>query len=414
MNYEKLHHLQQLLADQQLDVAYLSDPMTIKYLTGFGSDPVERVLALLVFADQDPFLFGPALEVEAIKGTGWPYPVYGYLDHEAPFKMIADQVQKRIANPTKWGAELGFLTVTRLRALEEQFPAAHFDFDLTPAIERMRLIKSADEIEKLNEAGKWADFAFQVGFDAVKVGQTEQAVAAELEYALKKHGIMQMSFDTLIQAGPHAAEPHGATSSRQIENNQLVLFDLGTIYDGYISDASRTVAVGALNDQQKDIYQVCLEAQLTAQAAAKPGMTAAELDKVARDVIEQAGYGEYFIHRLGHGMGMSEHEFPSIMEGNDMQLEPGMCFSIEPGIYIPGVAGVRIEDCVHITEDGCLPLHPHQQGTTSRRLSQANTKKPVPAQSPSIGPVRAFITILLVMVHAMAHRLSFPVLLLAL
>lgn len=356
MNYEKLHHLQQLLADQQLDVAYLSDPMTIKYLTGFGSDPVERVLALLVFADQDPFLFGPALEVEAIKGTGWPYPVYGYLDHEAPFKMIADQVQKRIANPTKWGAELGFLTVTRLRALEEQFPAAHFDFDLTPAIERMRLIKSADEIEKLNEAGKWADFAFQVGFDAVKVGQTEQAVAAELEYALKKHGIMQMSFDTLIQAGPHAAEPHGATSSRQIENNQLVLFDLGTIYDGYISDASRAVAVGALNDQQKDIYQVCLEAQLTAQAAAKPGMTAAELDKVARDVIEQAGYGEYFIHRLGHGMGMSEHEFPSIMEGNDMQLEPGMCFSIEPGIYIPGVAGVRIEDCVHITEDGCLPF----------------------------------------------------------
>lgn len=116
------------------------------------------------------------------------------------------------------------------------------------------------------------------------------------------------------------------------------------------------MAVGALNDQQKDIYQVCLEAQLTAQAAAKPGMTAAELDKVARDVIEQAGYGEYFIHRLGHGMGMSEHEFPSIMEGNDMQLEPGMCFSIEPGIYIPGVAGVRIEDCVHITEDGCLPF----------------------------------------------------------
>ncbi len=111
-----------------------------------------------------------------------------------------------------------------------------------------------------------------------------------------------MSFDTLIQAGPHAAEPHGATSSNKIQNNQLVLFDLGTIVDGYISDASRTVAVGKLNDKQKDIYKVCLEAQLAAQNAAKPGMTAEELDKIARDIITAAGYGEYFIHRLGHGM----------------------------------------------------------------------------------------------------------------
>lgn len=119
---------------------------------------------------------------------------------------------------------------------------------------------------------------------------------------------------------------------------------------------SRTVAVGKLNDKQKDIYKVCLEAQLAAQNAAKPGMTAEELDKIARDIITAAGYGEYFIHRLGHGMGSSEHEFPSIMEGNQLVLEPGMCFSIEPGIYIPGFAGVRIEDCVHITEDGCEPF----------------------------------------------------------
>ena len=163
-----------------------------------------------------------------------------------------------------------------------------------------------------------------------------------------------MSFDTLIQAGAHAAEPHGATNDTKIQDNELVLFDLGTNVDGYTSDASRTVAT--LNDKQKDIYQVCLEAQLAAQEAAKPGMTAAELDKIARDIIDQAGYGEYFIHRLGHGMGMTDHEFPSIMEGNDMLLEPGMCFSIEPGIYIPGFAGVRIEDCIHITKDGNEPF----------------------------------------------------------
>ncbi len=220
----------------------------------------------------------------------------------------------------------------------------------------MRLIKTPDEIEKLNIAGKWADFAFEQGFVAVKAGRSEQQVAADLEYALKQKGIMEMSFDTLVQAGAHAAEPHGATNGTKFENNELILFDLGTVWEGYISDASRTVALGKPTEKQLDIYNVCLEAQLTAQDYAKPGITAASLDKVARDVITKAGYGEYFIHRLGHGMGMSEHEYPSIMEGNDLLLEPGMCFSIEPGIYIPGVAGVRIEDCVHITETGNEPF----------------------------------------------------------
>ncbi|WP_137597506.1 M24 family metallopeptidase [Paucilactobacillus kaifaensis] len=352
----QLEKVQQWVSDQELDAAYLSDPMTITYLTGFNSDPIERILALIVFPDQDPFLFAPALEVEAIKDTGWKYPVYGYLDHEHPFEMIANQVFKRNSNPKNWGIEKSQLTIDRLNSLTEQFPKAHFDMDVTELIQRLRLIKNQDEIEKLNEAGKWADFAFKTGFEAVKIGQTEQQVAAQLEYALKQHGIMQMSFETLIQAGAHAAEPHGATAANKITGDELILFDLGTVFEGYISDASRTVAVGKLNDKQADIYKVCLEAQLTAQAAAKPGLTAEQLDKIARDVITKAGYGDYFIHRLGHGMGMSEHEFPSIMEGNTMQLEPGMCFSIEPGIYIPGVAGVRIEDCVHITADGCLPF----------------------------------------------------------
>lgn len=352
----KLDQLRSTITAKQLDAAYISDPMTINYLTGFYSDPVERILALLIFPDHDPFIFAPALEVEAIKDTGWAYPVYGYLDHEHPFELIAKYVENVAGKVKNWGIEAGSLTVDRFNSLQSVFPGANFKTDLTPTIEKMRMIKSPDEIAKLNEAGKWADFAFEVGFNAVQVGKTEQAVAADLEYALKQHGINQMSFDTLVQAGAHAAEPHGATSDNKIENNELVLFDLGTVYDGYISDASRTIAVGSLNEKQKDIYQVCLEAQLTAQAAAKPGITAAELDQVARDIITKAGYGEYFIHRLGHGMGSSEHEFPSIMEGNNLVLEPGMCFSIEPGIYIPGFAGVRIEDCVHITETGCEPF----------------------------------------------------------
>lgn len=366
----KIEQLQANLAKQHLDAAYLSDPMTIGYLTGFYEDPIERVMALLVFPDADPFLFTPALEVEAAKGAGWTHPVYGYLDHEDPYALIASHVRESTAAPVNWGIEQSHLTVERLLGLKSQFPSAKFSTNLTPTIERMRLIKSADEIAKLNEAGKWADFMLEEGFKNLQLGRTEQEVAANLEFALKKHGIMHTSFDTLVQAGAHAAEPHGATSQNKIENDELVLFDLGCIVDGYCSDVSRTVAIGKLNDQQSDIYKVCLEAELAAQEAAKPGITAEELDKVARDIISKAGYGEYFIHRLGHGLGMSDHEFPSIMEGNQLVLQPGMCFSIEPGIYIPGVAGVRIEDCVHITADGCEPFT-----HTSKELTTFNLTK---------------------------------------
>ena len=352
----KIEQLQTTLAEKNLDAAYISDPMTIGYLTGFYEDPIERVMALLIFPDAEPFLFTPALEVEAAKGAGWTHPVYGYLDHEDPYALIAKHVREQSPDPIHWGIEQSHLTVQRLRGLKGQFPTAKFDTYLTPNIEHMRLIKSADEIAKLDEAGKWADFMLEEGFKNLKLGRSEQEVAANLEFALKKHGIMHTSFDTLVQAGAHAAEPHGATSQNPIENNELVLFDLGCIVDGYCSDVSRTVAIGTLNEKQQDIYNVCLEAQLAAQEAAKPGITAEELDRVARDIITKAGYGKYFIHRLGHGLGMSDHEFPSIMAGNQLVLEPGMCFSIEPGIYIPGVAGVRIEDCVHITEDGCEPF----------------------------------------------------------
>lgn len=352
----KLEQIQTWADSQKADLVYVSDPKTIQYLTGFYSDPIERVLALLVFPDQDPFMFAPALEVEAIKDTGFKYPVYGYLDHENPWEKIGAQVNKRNANVKSIALEKTQLSVERLEALKTTFTSATFDLNISPFFEKMRLIKTPDEIEKLNIAGKWADFAFEQGFAAVKAGRSEQQVAADLEYALKQKGIMEMSFDTLVQAGAHAAEPHGATNGTKFENNELILFDLGTVWEGYISDASRTVALGKPTEKQLDIYNVCLEAQLTAQDYAKPGITAASLDKVARDVITKAGYGEYFIHRLGHGMGMSEHEYPSIMEGNDLLLEPGMCFSIEPGIYIPGVAGVRIEDCVHITETGNEPF----------------------------------------------------------
>lgn len=353
---EHLKQLQSWVNDQHLDIAYISDPTNIQYFSGFYSDPEERILALFVFPDHEPFLFTPQLEVDAVKQTNWPYLVYGYLDHEDPFALIAEHI-KKITKPIKWGIEKDNLSVERYEAIKKQFPDAEFPVNVSKFIEHQKLIKTPAEIKIMKTAGREADYAFEVGFNALQTGRSEQDIVAEIEYALMKKGVMKMSFDTIVQAGVDAADPHGEPkATSKIQPNELVLFDLGTVHQGYMSDATRTVAYGKPSDQALEIYKVCLEAQQTAQAAVKPGITAAQLDKVARDIITKAGYGEYFIHRLGHGIGTSTHEFPSIMAGNDMELQPGMCFSIEPGIYIPSIAGVRIEDCVHVTDTGCEPF----------------------------------------------------------
>lgn len=353
---KQLLALKDYLAQNGLDAAYISNPTDINYFTGFYSDPVERILALLVFPDKDPFIFAPQLEVEAAKDAGWDQDIFGYLDHENPFALMAGHIKDAAGEPIKWAIEKDDMSVQKLEALKEQFPNAQFPNNLSRYMENAKLIKTNEEIEQLKAAGAEADYAFSVAFKAIQEGRTEQEVVAEIEYAMMKKGVMHMSFDTIVQAGANAANPHGGPEKIPLKKDELVLFDLGTVHNGYISDASRTVAFGQPDAKSLDIYKVDLEAQYAAMDAAKPGITAAELDKVARNIIDKAGYGEYFIHRLGHGMGTSEHEFPSIMEGNDMVLKPGMCFSIEPGIYIPNVAGVRIEDCVYITEDGCEPF----------------------------------------------------------
>lgn len=352
----QLLELQKYLSNNNYDIAYISDPTDINYFSGFYSDPVERILALMVFPDKDPFIFAPTLEVGSVKKAGWDKNVFGYLDNEDGWSMLADEIMKVAGQPKNWATEKDNLTVQKFEIIKQHFPDAEFPGNLSRYMENARLIKTPEEIENLKAAGREADFAFSVGFDAIQEGRTEQDVVAEIEYAMMKKGVMHMSFDTIVQAGANAANPHGGPEKNLLKKNELVLFDLGTVHNGYISDASRTIAFGKPDDKALDIYKVDLEAQYAAMDAAKPGITAAELDKVARDIIEKAGYGEYFIHRLGHGMGTSEHEFPSIMAGNDMVLKPGMCFSIEPGIYIPDVAGVRIEDCVYLTEDGNEPF----------------------------------------------------------
>ena len=350
MNLDKL---QNWLISTNNDVAYISDPISINYFTGYSMDPHERIFALLAFKDKAAFIFAPELNVEEAKNSAWDGDVYGYLDHENPWSKIADLVNQRIGTPNNVAIEKAHLSVDRLEALRIAFPDSSFTNNVSPFVAEARLRKTPEEVEQLKAAGAEADFAFQIGFNALKNGVTERYVAGQIDYQLKlQKGVMHTSFETIVQAGKNAANPHLGTTMNKIEPNELVLFDLGTMHNGYASDSSRTVAYGEPTAKEKEIYEVDREAQQAAIEAAKPGITASELDAVARDIITKAGYGEYFIHRLGHGIGMNVHEFPQIMEGNDVVLEEGMCFSIEPGIYIPNVAGVRIEDCGVVTKNG--------------------------------------------------------------
>lgn len=352
MNIKKIKELQEWMQNNQVEVSYVSNPSSIAYLTGFESDPHERVLALFIHADKAPFLFTPAMEVPEAKKV-FNEDVIGYLDTQNPWQIILNELKVHFGPFKKMALEKNQLSVERFEILKDGLATVDFSADITPILQQIQLIKTPEEIQTLLEAGHWADVAFEIGFKALKEKVTEQEIVAEIEYQLKKQGVSKMSFDTLILFGDNAANPHGNPGSLQLRNHDLALFDLGVVWKGYCSDATRTVAFKEPTTKQREVYEVVLQAQLAAQNAVKPGVTAQELDAIARNVITDAGYGEYFTHRLGHGIGTTVHEFPSIVEGNSMVLKEGMCFSIEPGIYIPNEVGVRIEDCVYVTKDGC-------------------------------------------------------------
>lgn len=347
----KLNKLQKHMIDHNIDMIYQDDPTSVAYFTNFDSDPIERIIAYIV-TQNDHFLFVPSLEKSDAIAQSNVENVYSYTDDEDPWKMIQTETNKLVEQVSLIGIDEKTLSVERYFNLQNQLLTKNLT-DVSSTIEQMRLVKTADEIEKMLLAGKLADEAIQIGISLLKEGITEQEIAGQIELEMKKKGVREMSFPTLVLFGDHAARPHGNTGRRKLQRNELVLFDLGVIIDGYASDVSRTVAFGDVSTQEKELYDIVLKAQKTAQAAVKPGMKAGELDRIARGIIEEAGYGEYFTHRLGHGIGKTAHEFPSINSTSDTILVEGMCFSIEPGIYVDNEAGVRIEDCVYVTKNGC-------------------------------------------------------------
>ena len=222
----------------------------------------------------------------------------------------------------------------------------------------MRLIKKDYEIENIKKATEISDIAFAETIKIVKAGMSEKDVAAHLEYIQRNLGAEDKSFNTIVASGYRSALPHGVASDKKIGNNELVTTDFGAYYNGYVSDVTRTFFVGdKIEDKQREIYNIVLEANLLAIKHVKAGMKGSELDKIARDYIAGKGYGDNFGHGLGHGIGLEIHEAPTVSPLGDIVLEENMLITIEPGIYIEGYGGVRIEDDVIVKKDGCVVLN---------------------------------------------------------
>ena len=340
---------------KQNPIVFIQNPETIRLLTKFSTEPHERIVALVYTPGATPLLFVPALEHQVAQKAEPGFIVKSYQDHEDGWQLLSNAIKECFPPKENFAVEKVDFSLFAAEQLQKHFPGIQFSVDLTPVVQQLRLVKDAEAVDKLVYSGTFADKAIEIGKKALKVGISEREVVAIIEFEMKKLGVSQMSFDTMVLFGDHAADPHGEPGDRTLKENEWVLFDLGTMVDGYASDITRTVFFGsesAKDPRHQEIYDIVQKAHDTAIQAVKPGMKASEIDKIARDIITEAGYGEYFIHRLGHGIGQSVHEFPSIMEGNDMELVEGMCFSVEPGVYISGDYGVRIEDCLAVTKDG--------------------------------------------------------------
>ena len=334
-----------------LDAVILNPGPTLTYLTGLHFHLMERPVVLFFVADKPPALVLPELEMQKMTGLAiTPFP-YG----ETPSEWDA-AFRGAIRSLGLDGKKIG-VEPRQLRLLEYQFvktaaPTAEFP-DASSALAQLRLRKDQAEVQKMKRAVQIAQSALEATIPFIKVGMTEKEIAAELVIQLYRNGSdPELPFSPIVSGGPNSANPHASPTDRKLQRGDLLVIDWGAASDGYISDLTRTFAVGEVDAECATIHRVVQEANAAGRAAAKPGVPCADVDKAARAVIEAAGYGQFFTHRTGHGIGMEGHEEP-YMRGDNMQiLEPGMAFTVEPGIYLPNRNGVRIEDNVVITESG--------------------------------------------------------------
>ncbi|WP_406395450.1 aminopeptidase P family protein [Streptomyces sp. NBC_00882] len=318
------------------------------WLTGYAPTAVTERLTLLVLAPgQDPVLVVPTLEApDAAKAAGASaLTLRDWTDGKDPYAATAALLDA--------GGRFGISDnawAMHLLGLQKALPGTSYA-SLTDALPMLRAVKDTAELELLAAAGAAADATFEEIRKVAFGGRRESEVAADLAGLLRRFGHSQVDF-TIVASGPNGANPHHEVGDRVIERGDMVVLDFGGLKDGYGSDTSRTVHVGEPTDEERRVHGLVRAAQEAGFRAVRPGVPCQEVDRAARAVIADAGYGEYFIHRTGHGIGVTTHEPPYMIEGEERPLVPGMCFSVEPGVYLPGRFGVRIEDIVTVTEDG--------------------------------------------------------------
>ncbi|MFF4832945.1 aminopeptidase P family protein [Streptomyces sp. NPDC001315] len=318
------------------------------WLTGYApTAATERLTLLVLAAGQDPVLVVPTLEApDAARATGAPaLTLRDWTDGKDPYAVTAgllDTSGRFGISDNAWAMHL--------LGLQKALPATSYA-SLTDALPMLRAVKDAAELELLAAAGAAADATFEDIRNVPFAGRRESEIAMDLSRLLRRHGHAVVDF-TIVGSGPNGANPHHEVGDRVIERGDMVVLDFGGLKDGYGSDTSRTVHVGEPTDEERAVHDIVRAAQEAGFRAVRPGVACQEVDRAARKVIEDAGYGPYFIHRTGHGIGVTTHEPPYMIEGEQQPLVPGMCFSVEPGIYLPGRFGVRIEDIVAVTEEG--------------------------------------------------------------
>lgn len=254
------------------------------------------------------------------------------------------------------GVEGRQLVVADFLALQKDLSEGWSVLPVEKAVEEIRQVKDADELELMRRAAQIADRAFREAMTCLKVGMTEREFCLELEFQMQKLGARKPAFDSIVASGPNGAFPHAGVTDRVIGAHELITVDFGAYRQGYNSDITRTIWLGRLSERNRLIYESVRKAQSLAVEAVRPGKTCKEIDAVARGYLNEVGLGEYFSHGLGHGIGLAVHELPGVRATTDTVLEPGMVITIEPGVYIPGETGCRVEDSVVVTESGCEKL----------------------------------------------------------
>jgi len=343
----RLDEIEHVLQKNSADFALLTPSPGYQYLTGSAYQMHERLVAILVVPDEAPRIIAPAFEISDHANNTWVSEFLPWNEDEDPYAILADTVGTKLE-----GFNVMFDEKLPLGIYWNIKKAIGFreTKSLTPHLENMRLIKGQEEIDMMKRAGQIIDKAVMKAFKSAKVGMTEKEVQQIVQNEIAANGASQTF--AAVQFGEKTALPHARSADRKLREGDMVLMDCGCSIEGYNTDMTRVGVVGEPSDEQKKVHSIVRLAEETALEGLKPGLACGAADGIARRIIEEAGYGDEFTHRLGHGIGLEVHEPPYIIRGNAQVLEPGMTHSIEPGVYMEGKFGVRVEDLVVITENG--------------------------------------------------------------